>query len=535
MPEVAVKFLRMSDERRQKPENSIPAQNRSIDAGILTNSGHPLYNIPIIRTFELLHRSHEGLQGVRVFDEMIQWAREGRFKYILVDKYDRFGRDIYEAMELEKEFNGIGVYVVSAKEHFDVAQPAGWLAKTLMQVLADFYSRNLAGEVKKGMREKLERGEWPWGAPVGYRHRENRRDARGHADSTLVEDVERCGPMIRRAFEEFATGRYTMKTWTQHASAQGLRGRNGGRLPESSWNDILHNRIYVGKMRTRMFPDMEFEAHPDTPRLCSDEIFERVQRILEERWNGAEHRQLFTYPLLPVLWSAEGRCRMWGETQRTRGISYYRTKEPVGLKRIYISRRVVEAGFERLVDTLTLSPEALGRVRAELEQIVAEQGKRSASEVEALRSQEARLRTAGRNLVRMHSMGDITYDEFQQERRLNMAALREVQDKLDALRGPVEKRMSDLDLALRLMGRLGDLWRELDNDLDRELFAKLVFKRVTIKRSGAPVSWKLNEPFSTLYEFPLHEREGAAEQVTIRFPQQWRVPNAWRTPSLDGR
>ena len=70
-PWVAVKFLRLSDEKRQAPENSLPAQNRGIDEGIVNNPRHALHGIPVIHTFELLHRSHSGLSGVRVFDERI--------------------------------------------------------------------------------------------------------------------------------------------------------------------------------------------------------------------------------------------------------------------------------------------------------------------------------------------------------------------------------------------------------------------------------------------------------------------------------
>src|ERR1700730_18743196 len=113
---------------------------------------------------------------------MIRWARAGRFKYILADKYDRFGRNTREAVTVEYELNEAGVYIVSAKEQFDQRQPAGWLAKTMMQMLADFYSRNLATETRKGMRAKLQRGERAWAAPLGYRH-PSRRPARGRAVS----------------------------------------------------------------------------------------------------------------------------------------------------------------------------------------------------------------------------------------------------------------------------------------------------------------------------------------------------------------
>ncbi len=149
LPNVAVKFLRFSGHRSQQGDNSLPAQDRGIDDYVLGNPHHPLLGTPVIRTFRVKHGSHDGLTGVDAFDEMIAMARRGKMKYILVDKYDRFGRNTQEALQLEKELNRLGVFIVSAREQFDVSQPAGWLAKTMMQVLADFYSRNLASERRR--------------------------------------------------------------------------------------------------------------------------------------------------------------------------------------------------------------------------------------------------------------------------------------------------------------------------------------------------------------------------------------------------
>lgn len=115
LPEIAVKFLRMSDAPNQSPENSLEGQAWGIDEGIVRNASHPLFGVKLIHTFRL-PASHRGLRGVDVFDEMIRWARDGRFKYILVDKYDRFGRNLREAVTVEDELNKLGVYIVSAKE-----------------------------------------------------------------------------------------------------------------------------------------------------------------------------------------------------------------------------------------------------------------------------------------------------------------------------------------------------------------------------------------------------------------------------------
>ena len=55
LPEIAVKFLRMSDAPTQSPENSLEGQDWGIDEGIIKNPSHALFGINVIHTFRLLH------------------------------------------------------------------------------------------------------------------------------------------------------------------------------------------------------------------------------------------------------------------------------------------------------------------------------------------------------------------------------------------------------------------------------------------------------------------------------------------------
>jgi hypothetical protein len=165
----------------------------------------------------------------------------------------------------------LGISIVSAKEQFDQSSPAGWMASKIMQVNADFYARHLALEMRKGTREKLARGEWPSKPPLGFKHLEKcDRETSKRPKSILIEDEE-FGPMVRRAFVHFATGRYSLIQWEQKAYERSMRSRTGNRIHEQVWGKIFHNTAYVRKLRTGMFPGMEWEAHSDTPRLVTPE------------------------------------------------------------------------------------------------------------------------------------------------------------------------------------------------------------------------------------------------------------------------
>ena len=57
--------------------------------------------------------------------------------------------------------------LVSASESIDET-PAGMLLHGIMSSIAEFYSQNLANEVKKGIAEKVKNGGTVSRSPLGY-------------------------------------------------------------------------------------------------------------------------------------------------------------------------------------------------------------------------------------------------------------------------------------------------------------------------------------------------------------------------------
>ena len=87
-----------------------------------------------------------------------------------------------------------------------------------MQVVSSWYIKNLGVEAKKGMRKKAEQGGWPFVAPFGYVNK-------GEKNKTWVEPDPVLGPLVTQAFEEMATGKWTLvKAASKAAVAAGADG-----------------------------------------------------------------------------------------------------------------------------------------------------------------------------------------------------------------------------------------------------------------------------------------------------------------------
>jgi site-specific DNA recombinase len=64
---------------------------------------------------------------------------------------------------------------------------------------------------------------------------------------SLMADPERA-PLVRRAFEEYATGRFTKEQLLKQTRAWGLTNRRGRPLTSQAIGTLLRNRLYAASV-----------------------------------------------------------------------------------------------------------------------------------------------------------------------------------------------------------------------------------------------------------------------------------------------
>ena len=131
---------------------------------------------------------------------MLEYVKENadRVDYVIVHKVDRLARNRDDDSDIMRVLRECGVQLVSASESIDNT-PSGMLLHGIMSSIAEFYSQNLAAEVKKGMGEKVKSGGTVGRAPLGYTN-VRRVDEKGREDRTVEIDPERA-PLVQLAFE----------------------------------------------------------------------------------------------------------------------------------------------------------------------------------------------------------------------------------------------------------------------------------------------------------------------------------------------
>jgi site-specific DNA recombinase len=92
----------------------------------------------------------------------IQQARD--VQVVVVHKVDRFARNLEDHVTVRALLRRLGVELVSVVEPLDDS-PQGRLTEGIHALMAEFYSANLAAEIRKGMTQKAKQGGWPHQAP----------------------------------------------------------------------------------------------------------------------------------------------------------------------------------------------------------------------------------------------------------------------------------------------------------------------------------------------------------------------------------
>lgn len=231
---IGAAYIRVSDERQDEysPDSQLKKiREHAARDGVTIPDEYVFYD--------------DGISGRSVkkrddFKRMIAIAKEKThpFEVIYVWKFSRFARNQEESLVYKNLLKRFGVSVVSVSQTIPDG-PFGSLIERVIEWMDEFYSVNLAEEVKRGMTEKVSRGEPVVPPPFGYIMK----------DRKYYPDEEGgTANIVREIFERYANGE-KQRVIAISLGERGVRTKQGN-MPENRWIDyILRNPCYIGKIR----------------------------------------------------------------------------------------------------------------------------------------------------------------------------------------------------------------------------------------------------------------------------------------------
>lgn len=216
---------------------------------------------------EYIDRAQSGTTDSRAaFQRMIADSDKHTFEGVLVYQLDRFARNCYDSAINKAKLKKNGVRVISAKENI-TDDASGILVEGVLESMAEYYSAELSQKIRRGIEINAQKclsiGSNPG---LGFAV---------DADRQFHIDPE-TAPIVREIFERYAGGE-TVADIVRDLNARQIKTSRGKEFNKNSLHRLLRNKRYIG---TYIYKDQE--TPNGMPRIISDELFDRVQRILDK-------------------------------------------------------------------------------------------------------------------------------------------------------------------------------------------------------------------------------------------------------------
>ncbi|MFZ1801656.1 MAG: recombinase family protein, partial [Candidatus Saccharimonas aalborgensis] len=272
-------YARKSTDVEDKQVLSIEAQLVELRAYARTE------NIEIIDEF--IEKQSAKVPGRPIFGDMLKRLEAGEASGILSWHPDRLARNSVDGGQI--------VYLLDQMHLQSLKFPTFWFENTsqgkFMLSIAfgqsKYYVDNLSENTKRGLRQKVRRGEMPGRAPLGYIN-----DVR---NKTVIVD-KRNAPLVHAAFELYAKGDQRLRDVADFLANKGVKTNGGLPLKKDQIAKMLTNPFYYGHFRYAG----EIYEGKHTP-IVSKKLFDEVQTVFDRRKHKRTTKTNTPKPLCGLL------------------------------------------------------------------------------------------------------------------------------------------------------------------------------------------------------------------------------------------
>ena len=199
------------------------------------------------------------------FQRLMRDAEKKKFRVVIAYKSNRIARNMLNALQYEAKLDLLGIRTLYAKEEFGNTAAGRFALRTMMNV-NQFYSENMAEDIRRGLMDNAEKCKVNGRLPYGYR--------KGPDGKYAVEPKE--AEIVRDIYARYLSGE-KIADIASFLNACGLLTSYGKKWGKNSFHKLLTNDNYIGVYR---YSGVVIEG--GVPAIIDPDVFWAVQRKLEE-------------------------------------------------------------------------------------------------------------------------------------------------------------------------------------------------------------------------------------------------------------
>ena len=271
-------------------------ERRTIEAQIdFVNRYCDMYGLPLFKIYR-----DDGVSGTIPFAErpggaeLLEAAKTGQFKTLLVYKLDRLGRSTRIILNTIYDLEQSGVKLKSMTEPFDTGDASGRFLLTILAGVADLERSNILERMWLGSNRAAKDGKWLGGiVPYGYR---KGADKFLHPSEEIIASIQMTeADVVRLIYTHVGERGNTLINCAEYLNSLGvpthynLHKHTGKRIKNVAgiWRpnrvaSIIRNPVYKGVhyYGKRTTKDREL-IERRVPPLVSEELWKKAQAVIQ--------------------------------------------------------------------------------------------------------------------------------------------------------------------------------------------------------------------------------------------------------------
>ncbi len=438
-------------------------------------------NLQVVKVFQESKSAKN--PGRPIFAEMLEFIRSGKADGILCWKIDRLARNpvdegmikwmlqnetIKQIHTFDREYNPDDNVVIASIEFS----------------MANQYIRDLSKNVKRGLAEKVRRGEYPGCRPIGYLI---------EPKTKLIKIDPAIAPYIREAFELYATKQWSALRITNKLYEDGLRSKSGKKLYRSRMYRILSNPLYCGLFE---WNGKTYKGVHDP--IISKQLFDEAQeRLHPDRYMKRETVRQFLFRGLAVC----GECGLKITAEIKKGHTYYRCTKSRGTTHCsqkYIREEALIGKVGKELERINFDDETIGLIIDAAKEKYDRRNGEAAERKAELEASLAEIKKRRESLIEKFIDNAIPKEIYDRKYSESIGEEADIEEKLRNFGKETGDAISDIRTIAQFTKLAHELFNQGDETIKKEV-ASLISSNFGLNDRKIAY-FNLNAPFSWLAE-----------------------------------
>ena len=460
----ALLYSRVSTDEQAEKGNSLKHQKFRLEKHCLTE------NIEVEKLF--VEDFSAKTFNRPAFNKLLAYAKKHyrEIDYLLILKWDRFSRNAGEAYQMLNTFDKLGIKVQAIEQPLDLSIPENKLMLAIYLASPQVENERRGLNTKAGMRRAMKDGRHMGMAPIGYKN------ARDQNNKPII-IKSKLAPLVRLAFEKYATGLYKKEELSK------IMNRKGLKVSKTRFPVMLSSLIYAGKIYIPPFQDESEEiVEAIHEPIVSEEMFDKVQEVLKNNKRLKTRQRYSRYndeiPFRGLLICRRCNRPLTGSKSKGRkGVyyPYYHCRSKCGER---IPAKKAHTAIEKLLQEVKISPEIAELYLLIMEDIFKTDSSKEQNHLVQLKNQ---FKTAAHKLEKLEEkfiLDAIELDSYQRMKPKYKNELLKLQQEIEHMQAVESSFQEYLNFGVNLLENLDTYFEKSPTNIKRKLLSSIFPKNI---------------------------------------------------------